>query len=331
MPPIVIDGKTTNPKNLIQDIKAIAKGSFSIKHTNYTTVLFIDEKEDHEKVLANIKLDKMPYHTYTNNEDKSHAFVLRGLSEGTKIADIELDMEEQYEIKTRAIYKMKTKDRPLYLVITDPAITLDYLNRNARRVLYTRVVWDIRKSAKQIIQCHTCQENSSKATTSTKKTTTVAENNNKRSMPPIVIDGKTANHNVLIKDIQGLVKGDFSVKHTNYTTILFVDKKEDHANIITNMKNEKLPYHTYTARDDKTHAFVLRGLGDGTKINDLKENLEDDHEILAREIYQMRTKERPLFLIGTPYKSYVGAQKNDKADNPVSPMPTVGTCDSQLR
>ncbi|CAH1108699.1 unnamed protein product [Psylliodes chrysocephalus] len=157
MPPIVIDGKTTNPKNLIQDIKAIAKGSFSIKHTNYTTVLFIDEKEDHEKVLANIKLDKMPYHTYTNNEDKSHAFVLRGLSEGTKIADIELDMEEQYEIKTRAIYKMKTKDRPLYLVITDPAITLDYLNRNARRVLYTRVVWELRKSAKQIIQCHTCQ------------------------------------------------------------------------------------------------------------------------------------------------------------------------------
>ncbi|CAH1113876.1 unnamed protein product [Psylliodes chrysocephalus] len=158
MPPIVIDGKTTNPKNLIQDIKAFAIGSFSIKHTNYTTVLFIDEKEDHEKVLANIKLDKMPYHTYTNNEDKSHAFVLRGLSEGTKITDIELDMEEQYEIKTRAIYKMKTKDRPLYLVITVPAITLDYLNRNARRVLYTRVVWEIRKSAKQIIQCHTCQE-----------------------------------------------------------------------------------------------------------------------------------------------------------------------------
>lgn len=54
MPPIVIDGKTTNKKNLIQDIRAIAKSSFSVKHTNHTTtVLFINEKFDHEKVLAN--------------------------------------------------------------------------------------------------------------------------------------------------------------------------------------------------------------------------------------------------------------------------------------
>ncbi|CAH1104653.1 unnamed protein product [Psylliodes chrysocephalus] len=157
MPPIVIDGKTTNPNNLIQDIKALAKGNFSVKHTNYTTVLFIEDKEDHERVLANIKMDKMPYHTYTNNEDKSHAFVLRGLAEGTKIPDIEQDIEEQYEIKTRAIYRMNTKDRPLYLVVTDPAITLDYLNKNARRVLYTRVIWELRKSAKKIIQCHICQ------------------------------------------------------------------------------------------------------------------------------------------------------------------------------
>lgn len=157
MPPIVIDGKTTNQQNLIQDIKSLAKGSFSVKHTNYTTILFIDEKEDHEKVLANIKMDKMPYHTYTKNDEKSHAFVLRGLAEGTKTSQIEEDMEEQYEIKTRAIYQMKTKDRPLFLVIVDPAITLDYLNKNARRVLYTRVVWELRKSSKLIIQCHICQ------------------------------------------------------------------------------------------------------------------------------------------------------------------------------
>lgn len=55
MPPIVIEGKTTNQKNLIQDIKTIAKESFSVKHTNYTTILFIDKIDDHEKVLANIK------------------------------------------------------------------------------------------------------------------------------------------------------------------------------------------------------------------------------------------------------------------------------------
>lgn len=53
---------------------------------------------------------------------------------------------------------MKTKDRPLFLVITDPVITLDYLNKNTRRVLYTRVTWELRKLSKKIIQCHNCQQ-----------------------------------------------------------------------------------------------------------------------------------------------------------------------------
>ncbi|CAH1102141.1 unnamed protein product [Psylliodes chrysocephalus] len=100
----------------------------------------------------------MPHHTYTSRDDKTHAFVLRGLDKGTKISDIEDNLVEEHEIKARAIYTMKTKDRPLFLVVTDPGITLEYLNKNTRRVLYTRVMWELRKSTKLIIQCHNCQQ-----------------------------------------------------------------------------------------------------------------------------------------------------------------------------
>ncbi|CAH1115859.1 unnamed protein product [Psylliodes chrysocephalus] len=158
MPPIVIDGKTANQNNLIKDLKALVKGEFSIKHTNYTTIIFVDNKEDHVRVLNNIKEEKLPHHTYTSRDDKTHAFVLRGLAKGTKICDIEENLDEEHEIKVKAIYTMKTKDRPLFLVITDPAITIDYLNKNTRRVLYTRVTWELRKSTKIIIQCHNCQQ-----------------------------------------------------------------------------------------------------------------------------------------------------------------------------
>ncbi|CAH1102981.1 unnamed protein product [Psylliodes chrysocephalus] len=119
---------------------------------------------------------------------------------------------------------------------------------------------------------------------------------NKTTMPPIVIDGKTANPNQLISDLKALVQGEFSVKHTNRTTILFVEGKEDYEKVLNNVKSEKMAYHTYTAYSEKSHAFVLRGLAENTKIQDIKENLEDDHEIVAREIYIMKTKERPLYL-----------------------------------
>lgn len=104
MPPIVIDGKTTNQKVLIQDLKNIVNGDFSLKHTNYTTILFVENKDDHSKVLKNMKEEKMSFHTYTHRDNKSHAFVLRGLAEGTKISDIEEDLEEEHDIKPRAVY-----------------------------------------------------------------------------------------------------------------------------------------------------------------------------------------------------------------------------------
>lgn len=112
-----------------------------------------------------------------------------------------------------------------------------------------------------------------KNTTKTKKPENKTQANNittktssKNAMPPIVIDGKASSQNTLIKDLKGMVKGDFSVKHSNYSTIFFVDKKDDHDNVLNNIKNKQLPYHTYTAREDKSHASVLRGLAEGTKI-----------------------------------------------------------------
>lgn len=37
------------------------------------------------------------------------------------------------------------------------SLTLDYLNKNVRRVIYISVIWKQSKSTKHIIQCHNCQ------------------------------------------------------------------------------------------------------------------------------------------------------------------------------
>lgn len=61
-------------------------------------------------------------------------------------------------------------------------------------------------------------------------------NKNRNNIPLIVIDGKTANCNVLINDLKGLIKGEFSPRHTNYTTIIFLENTDDHASVIANIK-----------------------------------------------------------------------------------------------
>ncbi|CAH1099261.1 unnamed protein product [Psylliodes chrysocephalus] len=154
MPPIVLEGVPEDHKGLTGVLREIIKGNFNVKYTNNSTIVFTEDKSDYDRILENIKTEEMAFHTYTSKSDKSHAFVLRGLGDGTKIEDLEEDLMINYEIKTRAIYRMTTRNRPLYLVVTDPSITMEYLNRNVKVVLYTRITWELRRSTKLIIQCH---------------------------------------------------------------------------------------------------------------------------------------------------------------------------------
>ncbi|CAH1110343.1 unnamed protein product [Psylliodes chrysocephalus] len=157
IPPIVIDGSTDNHTNLTKDLKEILKGKYSIKYTNATTVIFTESEEDYRSLLSNIKEAEIPHHTYTSKADKTHAFVLRGMAKGTNKKDIEDDLRETYEIEAKETFLMTTNYRPLYLIVTDPAITLDYLNENVRVIENTRVTWELRRAVKSIIQCHRCQ------------------------------------------------------------------------------------------------------------------------------------------------------------------------------
>ncbi|CAH1107667.1 unnamed protein product [Psylliodes chrysocephalus] len=148
IPPIVVDGRTDNHATLTNNLKAIIKGKYSVKYTNATTVIFTEELEDYEALLGSIKQAEIPHHTYTNKAEKTHAFVLRGLANGTEKEAIEEDLIASYEIKPKEIFKMTTKHRPLFLVVTDPAITLDYLNKNVRP--FERPLLDIKTSVNDL-------------------------------------------------------------------------------------------------------------------------------------------------------------------------------------
>lgn len=65
MPSIIIDKQTANLKNFINDVSAQVNGSFTIKHTTNSTILFVEDKEDHERILKNIRDEKISHHTYS--------------------------------------------------------------------------------------------------------------------------------------------------------------------------------------------------------------------------------------------------------------------------
>lgn len=155
-PPIVIKGTFKNHSQLTQEIKNQIKKGFSIKYAPKSTLLYIDDCEEYKKykkLLLN--QEDLEFHTYTSKEDKTHAFVLRGLNGNPDLDELKEELEEHISVKN--IFIMKTKRTPLFLVITTSDITLKHLQQNVRYLLHTKIEWEIRRNDREISQCRRCQ------------------------------------------------------------------------------------------------------------------------------------------------------------------------------
>lgn len=88
----------------------------------------------------------------------------------------------------------------------------------------------------------------------TSNTNNQTETKNKPNIPSIVIDGKTTNQNTL----KAIIKVEFSVKHTNFTTIIFTKNIEDHVQVLDNIKNERCHFiPTLQGMKNSTHLSYM--------------------------------------------------------------------------
>ncbi|CAH1100829.1 unnamed protein product [Psylliodes chrysocephalus] len=66
----------------------------------------------------------------------------------------------------------------------------------------------------------------------------------KTNMSPIVLEGVPEDHKGLTGVLSGIIKGNFNMKYTNTSTIVFTENKADYDNVI-NVKKEEMAYCTY--------------------------------------------------------------------------------------
>lgn len=156
-PPIVIKGKLHCHKTFLAEIKKITKKNITLKYAKNSVILYPDDADDYKTLLRQLKQEDTEFHTYTTAEEKTHAFVLRGLDGDISEEEIKHDLHEEYNMKIHNIYKMKNTFRPLYLIVTDSKYTVTKLNQEIKTVMAVRVTWENRRNQKQIVQCQRCQ------------------------------------------------------------------------------------------------------------------------------------------------------------------------------
>lgn len=66
-------------------------------------------------------------------------------------------------------------------------------------------------------------------------------------------------------------------------------------NLKQSLKSEEAKFHSYSRRDEETHVFVLNGLDEETKPEEIEKELKQKY-IDVTKVYKMRSK-RALFLV----------------------------------
>lgn len=138
----------------------------------------------------------------------------------------------------------------------------------------------------------------------------------KRKPPPIVLQGTINDHKTCIQKFKEHIKAEFSLKYNINTTVIQTNNIQDYDNLKKYLENDNsgIEFHTYTPRDNASHAFVLRGLHKDTITENIKATLKDELKIPINEVYKMKTKNEnyPLFMV-TTNKNVLLKVLNEKA------------------
>ena len=158
-PPIVFHQKTADHQKYIETIQQEIKKGFHVKYTANNTNLYIYDLEEYKRYMGLIRMDEdLKYHTYTPKSEKRHAFILRGMDMSINTDVIKTELQNMYKLKVHEIYKLKNTARNLYLIVMDGDVTIKNLNKEVIYIYHTRVTWERRRNAPEIIQCRRCQK-----------------------------------------------------------------------------------------------------------------------------------------------------------------------------
>lgn len=115
--------------------------------------------------------------------------------------------------------------------------------------------------------------------------------------PPIVLPFVPANHREVDALVKPHLKLGYRIKYAKNTTIIYPKDMKEYYKLKEFLKNEGDSFYTYGTREDKRHAYIIRGLDAGFGIDEIRKELTEVHEIVVEEMFKLRNTYRPLYMV----------------------------------
>lgn len=165
IPPIII--KSENTLQLINEIKQKInpKNKISFKLLNHNNIkVIVTTKDDKNAIIDHLKIKNrnkilLPYHTFSNNDEKNTLYVLKYFYYETP-ENLQNLMKENNIPSLKVRFLKDNINGPLYIVhFPHDNITLHQLNKEFSNLNEVSVKWEHFKNLKtKITQCFNCRE-----------------------------------------------------------------------------------------------------------------------------------------------------------------------------
>lgn len=131
--------------------------------------------------------------------------------------------------------------------------------------------------------------------------------NKPKRIPPIIIHRHLDNPSMFFKKINNITSSNVDIKCTREKTIFLCSSEQDHKTVNTFLEKSNVPFHTYPLPGEALTKLVLKGLSNGTAVEDIYNELAQKN-FPPTKIVQLKQKETnsyiPLYICmfpaGTP-------------------------------
>lgn len=117
--------------------------------------------------------------------------------------------------------------------------------------------------------------------------------------PPIIVHGQFEKIKMMNDLLKLKLKAPFHWNNTPNSSGLYLSNKEDWIICKEMFKSKKIEFHTFTWKDEKEHAFVLRGLHQEIEPEEIKDELNENELLHVKNVYRMRGTKYPAYLVIT--------------------------------
>lgn len=130
--------------------------NYFVQFSKDSTLVYYKSMTDYKRFIEKFG-QVLPFYTYTPRNEKTSAYLIKGLHGDVECEDLKLELTE-LALPPKTIVKFSKTRYPIFMITVDKKVTLKDLQTKARFLQRTRAYFEPYYNKKEVIQCKKCQQ-----------------------------------------------------------------------------------------------------------------------------------------------------------------------------